>query len=271
MKYKMIASDFDGTLLRSNLTVAQKSADAIKSYIARGGAFVVSTGRMAMSIDRWKSYLGISGQKIPVIGFNGSVVTDDNGNVVASTLMTADVALRIIKKAMELGVYCHFYDISNVYVREINDINYEYAVITDAPLKVVGRLDRYLEAHPDMLIPKVMLYIQPEQREELERIFDDMKLSSVKHMMSEENYFEFVSAKSGKETGMKMAAELLGIPLSGVIAIGDNQNDVGMIKEAGLGVAVANACAEARAAADYIAKCNDDDPIAEIIEKFCGD
>ena len=270
MKYKMIVSDFDGTLLRSDHTVSEKSVKAIKKYIAKGGTFVVSTGRMALSLDGWKDYLGISGQKVPVIGFNGSVVTDDDGNAIASTCIDAQTAYKIVKKAMELNVYCHIYDVKNVYIKNVNYINHDYTLITGAPLKVVGRLDEFLLKHPDMMIPKIMLVINPERREELERIYDEMNIEGVQHVMSSKHFFEFVSTRAGKGNGMKMASEVLGIPLDEIIAIGDNQNDVSMIEMAGLGVAVGNAREELKAVADYVAGTNNDDPIAEVIEKFCG-
>lgn len=59
--------------------------------------------------------------------------------------------------------------------------------------------------------------------------------------------------------------------MSRTIAVGDNQNDISMIKAAGLGIAVANAREEVKKAADYVTVSNNDDAIAEIIEKFCGD
>ena len=70
MKYELILSDFDGTLLRNDLTVDKSVADAIRGYINRGGHFVVCTGRMAKSMDGWLDYLGIGGQRIAVVGFN---------------------------------------------------------------------------------------------------------------------------------------------------------------------------------------------------------
>ncbi|MDR2940336.1 MAG: HAD-IIB family hydrolase [Clostridiales bacterium] len=80
---------------------------------------------------------------------------------------------------------------------------------------------------------------------------------------------EFTNLEVSKGVGVKFVSDLLHIDLKDVIAVGDNQNDVPMIKATGLGVAVSNAVDELKEAADYITK-NDCDhgAIKEVIEKF---
>ena len=80
MKYKLIFSDFDGTLLRSDGTIGKKSADAIRDYVRRGGNFVVCTGRMNSGInEKWCRHLGIDGERIPFVGFQGAYIESRDG------------------------------------------------------------------------------------------------------------------------------------------------------------------------------------------------
>ena len=71
-----------------------------------------------------------------------------------------------------------------------------------------------------------------------------------------------------KAASIKKLTEILGISREEIIACGDGFNDVSMIKYAGLGVCMANGCDAAKAVADYIAPSNDEDGVAEVIEKF---
>ncbi len=271
MKYKVIFSDFDGTLLRTDHTVSERTIKAIKGYIAKGGTFIVNTGRIATSLDAWKVKLGIAEQKIPVIGFNGAFVTGKDGEVISSTFIEHNTACKILEKARELGVYAHFYTSKNVHIKQLCDISYMYKILTDAPLKVVGYLDDYLKAHPELVVPKILLVIPEEDRAVIEKTFDDMGLEGIQHVAGNKNFLEFVSIDSGKGNGMQKALDILGVKAEECIAIGDNENDASMIKKAGLGVAVANATEKAKEVADYISASNNDDGVAEVIEKFCGD
>ena len=123
MKYELILSDFDGTLLRNDLTVDKSVADAIRGYINRGGHFVVCTGRMAKSMDGWLDYLGIGGQRIAVVGFQGSFVADTAGNVLYECTVPHESVDKILAFAEKHGLYTHFYDKDYVYIKEENPIN----------------------------------------------------------------------------------------------------------------------------------------------------
>jgi len=99
MKYELIFCDFDGTLLRNDFTVGEKSVKAIKDYISRGGNFVVCTGRMSRSMDGWLDYLGIGKQRIAVAGFQGTHIADTSGNLLYCNYISPDSVYKI----MELG------------------------------------------------------------------------------------------------------------------------------------------------------------------------
>ena len=72
-----------------------------------------------------------------------------------------------------------------------------------------------------------------------------------------------------KGAALRQLADYLGVPMSATMACGDGLNDVTMLRDAGLGVAMANACPEAKAAADVFTLSCDEDGVARAIERFC--
>jgi hydroxymethylpyrimidine pyrophosphatase-like HAD family hydrolase len=71
-----------------------------------------------------------------------------------------------------------------------------------------------------------------------------------------------------KGSGLRELTRLLGIHLSETIAVGDNLNDLDMLSTAGLGVVMENATPEAKAQADYVTGSNNEDGVAQVIERF---
>ena len=256
MKYDLIFSDFDGTLLKTDFTVDKSTADAIRGYVGRGGKFVVCTGRMSRSLDGWLDYLGLSGERIAVVGFQGSYVADTAGNVLYECTVPHESVDKILAFAEKFNLYTHFYDADYVYINEENEINLEYNRLTAAPLKTVGNLRAYLKAHPGLPVLKVMIVVDPADAERICAECEKEDFGEVDHYMSSTSFLEFASESGGKGAGLKKVAELYGVPVEKTIAIGDSQNDISMLKAAGLGVAVGNARSDVKAAADYVTVTN---------------
>ena len=95
-----------------------------------------------------------------------------------------------------------------------------------------------------------------------ERVNDAVLVSS------EANYLEILPAGVSKGNALKYLAEYLRIPLREIIAVGDNLNDVEMLSEAGLGVAMGNAHPELKKVADHVTDSNDNDGVAKLIEHY---
>ena len=271
MKYELIFCDFDGTLLRNDFTVGEKSVKAIKDYISRGGNFVVCTGRMSRSMDGWLDYLGIGKQRIAVAGFQGTHIADTSGNLLYCNYISPDSVYKIMELGKRLGVYTHFYDPDWVYVEEENEINREYRRITSVPLKVVGDLCKYIKSHPDLKVVKAMAVAPADKLDEVRAKYEKLVINDVQFQYSSDNFIDFVSKNGGKGEALRKVAAFLNVPIEKTIAMGDHQNDVSMLKAAGLGIAVANAREEVKKAADYVTVSNDEDAAAEIINKFCGE
>src|SRR5438876_11636593 len=88
---------------------------------------------------------------------------------------------------------------------------------------------------------------------------------SINSVCSEDTFLEILPQGSSKGAALEFVAQHLGIPLSEIIAVGDNLNDLEMIRTAGLGVAMGNAPPELRAQAGYVTSTNDEGGLAEVI------
>ena len=124
IKYPLIVSDFDGTLLRSDDCIAQKTKDAINKYIQLGGRFCLCTGRMLGSIIPKAKALGLSGL---VSCFQGSVVADvQTGQVMLDGGMSAEAAAEVCRACEELGQHTHVYSLDVFYANKNNKALEDY-------------------------------------------------------------------------------------------------------------------------------------------------
>ncbi len=110
MKYKIIASDFDGTLLRSDRTVSRRTVEAIARYRKEGGLFTVSTGRMFDSIRRSLDELGMQDVNVPIIAMDGGIIRESvSGKVLASYPMPKAEVVDFCERCEKIGCYFHIY------------------------------------------------------------------------------------------------------------------------------------------------------------------
>lgn len=272
MKYKAFFCDFDGTLCTRDEYVSPENRAAIKRYLAAGGHFILNTGRMTVPTHKILVSLGIDDQLVPMIGYNGAHALSRDGETVFCKFLPLETLAEIIKIAKKTHTYMHFYDDKVVYAAERNEINEWYEHLTGSPIKAVGDLGKYVEAHPELTPMKIMIVHENQSDEEWRGVIEEVAKAEpkgVEYYMTTKNYLEFVSATAGKDEGMREVAAIYEVPLEECIAMGDGQNDIGMIRAAGLGVAPASASAEVRAAADVVAPPADESAVAWVIDKYC--
>ena len=268
MKYKVILCDFDGTLVTTDKRLTDYTIQTVKEYVKRGGIFIICTGRMHISAVEYTKTLGTDHQQISVVNMQGASIIDKNGKSLYSEYLNKDTAIKVIEYFENKGEYVHIYDENYVLIEDYHEINLNYQRLCNVPLKKVGKISEFVKNN-DYNCIKVLAVIPPEKVDFYLKEFDKMNLTDAQYFMASRSYFETVSAKAGKEVGLKKVCEILGINREEVMAFGDNGNDIGLLKEAGFGVAVANAREEVKAVADYICDSNDNDGVAKAIRKFC--
>lgn len=271
--YRLIACDLDETLLDSAHQIPERVRRAISAARERGARFVPATGRPFESVDGTLAELGLLGERGEyVISFNGGVITEnsDDAHPLTTCSLAPDVAERLYEEGIARGLCIHVYTLERVYL-------YNYWPAERAYIE--GRMNIVETREPTLDFVErggevvVKLLFMSLDMDELRRTERELAASGLTDgldvVYSSNRYLEFNAPGINKGAGLLALAERLGIAPEETMAIGDNSNDVPMIRAAGLGVAVANASDEARAAAGYVcAADNDAGGVAEAIERF---
>ena len=256
----LICTDLDGTLLNSNGKISKENLDAIEYFKANGGLFTFITGRLPyFSSDVYN----VIKPNAPFGCINGGGIYDHiKGEYLHRTEIPHSVLelVRYVDSRIEgIGIqvnhfdktyFCRenpamvwFRDITRVpnLVRDFDEIDEPIAKITFGDLnnETVLKIEQTLRSHP--------------------------RANEFSLVRSGYELFEIMPKGITKGSAIEHFAPLLGIKRENIIAIGDYNNDVGMLKAAGVGIAVANATAEAKAAADRMTVSNDDHAIAKVI------
>ncbi|WEV64818.1 HAD hydrolase family protein [Bifidobacterium sp. ESL0732] len=145
---------------------------------------------------------------------------------------------------------------------EFNDIRYTNFDLTDVWPAQEYQLTDFSDM-PSGMAQKIMMFPTEDQREKVRSLVpDDMAL-----LISEDVLWLLMNPEATKRNAMNLACQHFGISLSDTIAFGDDLIDMDLLQHAGRGVAVANAKLEVKAIADEVCPSNNDDGVAQWIEK----
>lgn len=260
--YRLLAADIDGTIVTSRREVTPGVLRAVQQAQARGVRVLLATGRIWMSAE---PYVRRVGADPPAILYNGGLVYDfrasEEWRRVHLDYAHARAVLEILRAFPE--VQPHVYVGDRVYAGTANELTDRYRRKDGLPVEEVGDLIEFLPRDP----MKILII---GARPDLERVAAEVRAHPmpINTVFSEETYFEILPAGSSKGVALAFVAEHLSIPLSAVIAVGDNLNDLEMIQTAGLGVAMGNAPEALKVHAGYVAPTNDEEGLADVIERF---
>ena len=265
--YKLIAIDIDGTLLNDQHEVTQEVKDALHTAKNQGIKIVLCTGRPIGGVQRYLKELNLTEEGDYVIAYNGALVQNAHTNEIVQelTLEYKDLK-RMHELSLELDCPMHYFDSSNLYTpnRQISTYTVLEAHLTTVPL-------HYLpveEAPQDMALPKMMFIHEPEKLAQvIKRIPEEIKQSYML-VKSAPFFLEILNPNVSKGNAVKLLSEELGIKQEEVMALGDNGNDVSMIKFAGCGVAMGNAIPELKEVADHITTTNNEHGVAQAIREL---
>ena len=256
MKY-LIAIDIDGTLKRSDDTISDRTKEIIKKLTDQGHEIAICSGRpryfssMIAKDALASSYL---------ISSNGTEVYDIvNNKLIFSEYISKDVCKKIYDITKELNIRVVF-----------SSGNIEYATQFIKNDSQVLLNDNNLDELLKLNIKQVVVVV--DNNEVLKQYAN--RISNIKEIYvvdrsNENDDFKFISvisSNSSKGNALKVLAKYLNIPMENTIAIGNDNNDISMIKAANIGVAVDNATDDLKKYADVIAKSNDLDGVACYLE-----
>lgn len=273
MKYKMIAMDMDGTLLTTDKAVSPRNKEALRKAANLGIKLVVCTGRIFTSA---RIYADLIGTEAPIIAANGGYIREkDRDEVIYMKVLPKDDIYKIVKAARKDGFYTNLFSSDTLFTEKIILISKLYekqndSLPDDKKVKIVitNGMEKVIEENYKNIL-KVVVAAEKDKIGDLSKLRNEiLNAADVSIMSSAENNIEIMPKGISKGNGVKILGEIYGISPEETICIGDNENDISMIKYAGFGVAMGNGTNDIKIAADYVTDTNDNDGVAKAIEKI---
>ena len=264
--YKLVAIDMDGTLLKEDKTISERTKNAIQSAREMGVTVVLATGRPIEGVSRYLEELNMYSDDDYVLSYNGALIQKTKSKEAVAKVALKGEDLHYLRNlSNELGVHIHAFSEEKGLITPKNSKYTEVeANINNIEIHEMN-IDNISD---DEVIIKIMMIDEPEiLGPAMEKLPKDVyeKYTVVR---STPFFLEFLNKEVNKGVGVEMLAKYLGIKREEVMTLGDAGNDLHMIEYAGLGVAMANAFDEVKKAADYITDTNENDGVAKAIEKF---
>jgi len=204
----------------------------------------------------------------PLINYHGALVKKARSKeILLHRPIPNQIAIAVLEQAEKTDYHISVFLEDQLYIREENEQSRYYQSFTGIELQSVGSLSAFLKQNGSC--PTKMSIIHWDGTiEDIEQDLREDFNDQLSILQSRPYFLEITDHLATKGQTLGWFIEQQGIRPDQVIAIGDGPNDIDMLSFAGLGVAVANARPEVKAAADLVTASNEDDGVAEIIERY---
>jgi Cof subfamily protein (haloacid dehalogenase superfamily) len=256
----LVISDIDGTLITSNHEVTDATKAAAAKLYERGVELSLASSRPPRSITPLADALLLRGA---FAAFNGALVVKRNGEVLARSVISAEVISRVKAIADGFGLAVWLYDEVDWWT-PVRDAFVEREEHTSG---FAAKLDGYAE-RITREANKLTVVGNPEFVAQAEQQILKELAKEVSASRSKPRFLDVTAYGIHKGTVVVRLAKLLNIPTDRVAVIGDGPNDIEMFKQAGMSIAMGQAVDEVREAATYVTASNDDEGWAHGIEKY---
>jgi hypothetical protein len=268
LPFELGAFDLDGTVLSRNLRISVRTVEALRGLRERGMRLVVATGRRFEGAHEHAERLGFVGSD-PVICYGGSMVRRMNGETLLHRKLPRELGVEVLEWAAERGLHARVFVDGRIITspdtpaaldhlrREepgVSTMDSPAAWLRDGgeePTKLV------IVDHPD----DVGGWLEEAQEHFRGRLFVTRSLP---------HYVEVGGLEGTKSKALEFLCGRWGIDPERVIAFGDADNDIDMLRFAGCGVAVGGMTGDVREAADEVVPNVDEDGVAGYVEKLLG-
>jgi Cof subfamily protein (haloacid dehalogenase superfamily) len=260
--YRLLAIDLDGTLLTPQKVITPRTRDLLNYVAEMGITLVIATGQTAAVLHHVCASLPLTG---PQIIENGAVIVDfGSGEILHERLLPPEYILPTLAMLRDYGFYRAYHTHQTVYVDAETPRAKNWYRPPVPPAVIV---EDVASLYPKPCIKVVGIGEESTLREK-RLVLEEMFADRLYVTQSSFDLLEFLHPDVSKGNALKTIAADLHIAPEEVVAIGDNHNDLGMIRFAGLGVAMGNAHDEVKAEADYVTLSNAEEGVADLIEKI---
>jgi Cof subfamily protein (haloacid dehalogenase superfamily) len=246
--YELLVCDLDGTLIDDSLTLEPSLVAAFHRASGRGLAISIATGRMPAAADRYRDELGITA---PVIYYNGALVRGRNGgDDLVSLTLPRGVLARAWAVFSNAPVHPIFYRDGHLFCVEKTFAVRRYCDEEGLRVEVINDPAGFLELGAFI---KTLLIGHPRDLDVVREELTPIVAEHGRLVRTRRDYLEIIPVTASKGAALASLAAHLRVPLARVVAVGDQENDLEMLRDAGLGVAMPHAPEPVRRAADRVA------------------
>jgi Cof subfamily protein (haloacid dehalogenase superfamily) len=259
---KLIAIDLDGTLLDDNKQITEETIRTVARVKQQGVLVTIASGRPFCSILPYARRLGVTA---PLIAQSGAYASDlSEKKIYLNQTLDPVKGREIIKVLEEHDYYLKVYCKNMFYVQEPTEETLAFSRVYGVSYQAVGKYNLSKLNEP---ITRIMIFDCPariRQAEELIRPWNE----AFSYARDTERGLEIVKQSVNKGNALRLICKQLKINLTNVMAIGNEGNDLEMIREAGFGIAVENACAELKNCAQATTKSNNEYGVEYALKKY---
>lgn len=268
MKFDLFISDYDGTLgVAPQNSIDSETLEAINKYTARGGTFVVCSGRETSSITRILNGCGLN--KGLLASFQGARISDlENGNYLLNGGLDVDTAVKLIDDIRKFNLTPLAYTEDGFFFDERTP----YIEVYEKAVRLVGEVtDVKQRILKDRKKTSKICWLGDDEivNQVAKEMNEKYKDKGIKFNSGAKCLLEAINSNYGKGQAVRFIANYYNIPLEKVITVGDSTNDVELIKGEWYGVAVGDGRDELKAVAKEITVPFKDKPVKTLLEKYC--
>lgn len=248
----VLALDLDETLVRSDQTISPRTLVRLQSWHERGHRIIIATGRP----PRRTRAIPPSLHAFPWVCYNGGVVLDQDSTLYAATIPADDTAALV---DAYLGLSPHAWV-------ELEIADRAYTTLRATAYDATYVPDIRTVAHQ----PAAKIYFQLDEYHTAVDHLGPLPASMQVLVSHKYNIAQIMPAGVSKAAGLARLLDRWGLTMHEVMAFGDDTNDLEMVQEAGVGVAMGNAIPELKAVANRVTLTNDEDGVAVVVEEYLG-
>lgn len=255
---RIVVSDLDGTLLKNHDNVGDYTIDVIRKLIDSGIEFVIASGRGSQGIEFLIKKID---RKIYAICNNGANIYDKTGNIIFEKSIDKNIALKVLKTIREEGIFFNAFDMENFYFDK-ND-----------PRDFTGKRKNFKRCPLEKLedipsLTKIIVVESPENVLKMSKILREKFNDEVEITISDPECVDIVPKGCSKGAGIEILGKILNVPCDEIMAFGDGENDLSMLRKAGHPVAMENGQEILKKEIKNTAISNIEEGVAKYIEKY---
>ncbi|MFW2491737.1 Cof-type HAD-IIB family hydrolase [Clostridium chromiireducens] len=264
-QFKLLAIDMDGTSLNEQHELSHRTINAIQKVHDKGLMVLFATGRMSSAVEKHLERLGTPGL---VVSHNGALVLDIHKNhIYLHNRVNKSISDEVIEFSRKHKSILHFNLGDKVIVEKISMLSKKYSQELGIKLDLINSFSDISEEPTSLLLiddkSKLTDFLE-NICHKYEGLFDHVLIP----WLQDKWMLQILSPNTSKGGAVIDLAKQVKIKNHEIISFGDSYNDMEMIRQCGLGIAMGNACEELKKDADYVTKTNAQDGVAYVLEQL---